>query len=165
MYHGRNDPMVTLPVERINAAPVGQFSCASRGGWKRQGDERGLPTLTIAKRALPVLSQLAHLETDVVELALDVGTPRIERRDGLLERLDALLLRRPLGVEAIEALAQLLLLLGEALRHLVEDKLGVGVHGTVAALKPGEVVVSGLMLQDRMNLHKSSRRGRELRDP
>lgn len=65
-----------------------------------------------------------------------------------MRRLHALELLLPLGVEAVESLAQLLLVLGEALRQLIQDKLGVGVRGAVAVLKPGEVVVGGLVLHD-----------------
>ena len=34
MHHGRNDPMVTLPEELIDAVPVGQFGGAARSGRK-----------------------------------------------------------------------------------------------------------------------------------
>jgi len=119
-----------------------------------------------------VLGQFAHLQADVIHRTFDLGEARIERRRHLLDRLDALVMRDfhavdarlPLGVDLVEAFAPALVLLGEALRRLVEDQFGVRIHGTKAVLKPGEVVVRWLVLQDRTNPHKSSWRGLELQD-
>lgn len=100
---------------------------------------------------LEVLGDFSDLQLDVVYRTLDIGLPRFESGNDLLNPLDPRLASiisvaeagLPLGVEIIDALLPLVVVLVE----LVEDHLRVGVHGALETLEPSEVIVGGVRIQ------------------
>ena len=103
-----------------------------------------------------MLVELVHLQLEGLHSRVDSRLPGVERRgcrlQRRLKRVNASIRRAEariqLDVKVGEAAVELV---GEALRHLVENGLDVGIHRSVAALKPGKVVM-GRQLQNRMNL-------------
>jgi hypothetical protein len=107
--------------------------------------------------------QLLHLEADVVDGRVNLGAPRIHRRCRPLENGDARVLGGgevrdlaiQIGLEVGEALVPLRVILretlgeliGDTLGHLVEEELVFGIHGALASLQPGEMIVRRMGIQ------------------
>jgi len=103
----------------------------------------------IQKGPLPVLGELADLQMDVVDGALDVGVPLVDGADGTLEGSDTRIMR---DLQIGEAALSFVIILAESLLpallktliqlgQLIEDEFGVWVHGVMPALESSEVVV------------------------
>ena len=99
-----------------------------------------------------MLGELADLQMDVVDGALDVGVPLVDGAGGTLEGSDTRIMRDlQIGEAALSfviILAESLLLALAMLRemllqvaNLIEDEFDVRIHGTTATLEPSEEIV------------------------
>lgn len=135
--------------------PLGLLALLGANGRSAAGVEVGRRGgRTRAHRTFPMLVQLPDIQPDVVDRGVDLGTPLLKGCGHTLDGGDARLLR---DGEVAESALPLVVLLGdtrldprfeivETLGQLVEDKLGVGIHGSLAALESCEVVVGRTML-------------------
>lgn len=128
-----------VPVSGVDAVPSGAVGVRIRRRWALRhrlgGREDALiRRSSIAHRAVPVRSQLADLELDIIERGLHPRAPIVERLGDELEAVDSSVVAM-VGVQ--QALLHLGVALGEelgelvedALLNAVEDDLGFGIHG------------------------------------
>jgi len=143
----------------VPIGPAGRIS--GRKARRRQlelGKKASVADLALADGAAPVLGEFADLQLEIVNQAVDTRPPFIQGGGDGLDFGDALILLGlelgellvPTGGGFIEALVQESGLFGELLLDLVEDQLGVGIHGALPLLQTGEVAVLRKGIQDSM---------------
>lgn len=139
---GRKRPRTLIPVAQIVSVPkrvVDRLVGArTRSAHVRLRQETRFGRRRLERNPIELLAELAQFQLHIFHRRIHLGAPlfQIERR--CLNTTEAFLL-------TMGELGKLLLPLevqrSKALLHLVEDELGVGVHGTSSLLKPGEVMV------------------------
>lgn len=152
MDHGRNNPVVTIPVKQFDAVPVGSLAVLPAGeraiaNDKRERKEAHCPCRHGAYA--PSAWSACNLKVDVVHRAFDVGTPLNGRHCHLLERQDTHLVR---GLHTKELALPLIV---DALVPLRISTKRVKSLSRMS-LVSGFMVVGGLVLQFRTNPHKLS---------
>jgi len=160
MRVGEHRPMLMVPVSMYRVVPIRAVGADSgrwvRGRRQRRIKQRGLHGCAIQQGTIQVLVELVHLQLETLHSRINLRLPGVERRgcrlQRRLQRVNASVRRGEVRIQLVVEVGEAAVeLVGEALRHLVENGLDGGIHRSMAALKPGKVVM-GRRLQNRRNL-------------
>jgi hypothetical protein len=149
MSLGENTPKLTIPVTWIDAVPNGAVGGGGVRGRRSVGEDALLGTAGCLGLASEKVVELGQLELDGgVHLRPPLGERLVRRRGRLLQIGEARVAEVFRNGHLVEALGEggfmdreaLLDLSAELLRHFLDEKLDVGIHGTELVLLAARVV-------------------------